>query len=75
VRLRGVAFRAVDGRVRGRIDDHLRAQLAHAGQQLIGVGEIALPAIQRGELAKRRGEAREFPADLAVASQEQQLQG
>jgi hypothetical protein len=42
---------------------------------LIGVAEIALPAVQRGELAERLGQARKFPADLAVLAKEQQLQG
>jgi len=42
---------------------------------LIRIAEIALPAIERGEFAELCRQARKFPADLAVASEEQQPQG
>jgi len=75
VRLRGFAFRSVDRRKRGCVDDHVRAKFPYAGHQLVGIAEIALPAVQRREFADERRQARKFPADLAVASEEQQPQG
>jgi hypothetical protein len=64
----------IHGRVGRRVDDRVGAQAAHGGPERRQVREVAARATGRDEhLSQRRQRALQFPADLALRAQQQQL--
>src|SRR5438132_672392 len=67
----GLAFCAVDCRVRRRVDDRLRAHAPHRRDDRIGIGEIERRAIERNDLPIRREYRAKLEADLAAGAREE----
>ncbi len=73
----GLRFRLVDGRVGGGVDDQVGTDGLHRGRERGGLREVgrevAALEVERQHLAQRLQRALQFPADLAVASEQEDL--
>ncbi len=74
----GFAFGPVDGGVGGGIDDQVWLELQHRGGQCLRLRKVAAQAalrlaraVERHQFAQRGQAALQFPAELAVLSQQQ----